>query len=161
MVRRIVIYHFVIFALLISRAYAVDLSPEQEARAQHIDSQVFSPFCPGRLLEDCPSGLAKELRDKIRGQIAAGESDQQIIASLTQRFGEQLLAAPTASDAMGWVAWLAPAGFLLVGITTLVAWIRARKQQSDDSLAKVDDQSISDSEVERVVRQELHEDSLR
>lgn len=142
------------FYLFATSALAQKLTPEQEARVQRIDSQVFSPFCPGRLLEDCPSSLAKDLRDKIRGQVLAGESDAEIIASLTERFGENLLAAPRAEGAVGWLAWLAPGGFLLVGIIALVSWVRASRSKLDEPVASGKAEQ-ADPEVERTIREQM------
>lgn len=128
------------------------LTEAQEARVQAIDGQVLSPFCPGRLLQDCPSTAAKDLRDNIRARIAAGASDEEILDSIYATYGEEFRAAPSAQG-VGLLAWLAPGLFLLIGGAVLFLWISSRWSSSDEEPAS--EPTPLDPELEEVVEQEL------
>ena len=43
-----------------------------EARARRLESQVWSPYCAGRLLSDCTTQQADELRARIEKRLASG-----------------------------------------------------------------------------------------
>ncbi|MCB0333496.1 MAG: hypothetical protein KDD55_08345, partial [Bdellovibrionales bacterium] len=45
---------------------------EVEHRAFEVEGYLLSPFCPGRLLRDCPSSGAHDLKIEIREAVATG-----------------------------------------------------------------------------------------
>ncbi|MBX7142978.1 MAG: cytochrome c-type biogenesis protein CcmH [Oligoflexia bacterium] len=106
-------------------AQALDLPQEKEAQAQSIFDSVMSPFCPGRLLRDCPSGKAHDLKEQIRAMVSDGRSNQQIEESLYQQFGEIIRATPKSSG-VGLLGWLAPGFFLIAGLIFVLAWIKGK-----------------------------------
>ena len=95
---------------------------EVDARAHEISRTVLSPFCPGRMLADCPSSSATELKDSVRIRIKAGETDQQILDSLFATYGDDIRSTP-AGHGVGIIAWAAPAVFLLVGALSVAWWL--------------------------------------
>lgn len=107
-------------------ALAQNLTPEQEKQAQYLFDTVFSPFCPGRLLRDCPSYKAHELKDQIKSELAGGKNIDQITQDLYVKFGNSIKALPETSG-FGLLAWLAPGLFLLAGAIILITWVRSRK----------------------------------
>lgn len=81
---------FIILLLLLiapSLALSIELDPNFNKQAHQIFYQTLSPFCPGRLLSDCPSTAATELKDKIRIKLNAGESraDRHIFSRAIRR----------------------------------------------------------------------------
>jgi cytochrome c-type biogenesis protein CcmH len=93
---------------------------DSRAQAATLASQLMSPFCPGRLLTDCTSPQAFDLREAIAGRLAAGESVDAVRADLLRQYGDAILGAPRA-EGVGVLAWILPA---LLGAVTLagVAW---------------------------------------
>lgn len=134
-----------VFSLLLASAYfgagavwAADLSPDQERSARRIFSEFFSPFCPGRTIEDCPSSKAGELRAQIRERLSSGSSREDIENYLVSVYGESLLAMPRASG-FGQAAWLGPILFGLFGLGLVVLWLRRAKSLGDSpAAAKID-----------------------
>jgi len=112
-----------VFLSVATPVQAVDLSPEQVKIAQDIFGNTMSPFCPGKLLEDCPSSAASELKDKIRARIVGGESEESINKYLFSVYGDAMRAAPKTSG-FGLVAWLAPAVFLVLGLMIFMVWVK-------------------------------------
>lgn len=93
-----------------------------DQRMQDISRAVLSPFCPGRMLSDCPSSSASELKLELRNRIASGESAEAIIESLYATYGDEVRATPRPSG-VGIVAWIAPGVFLLVGGLSVAWWL--------------------------------------
>lgn len=91
-----------------------------DREATNLYQQVFSPFCPGRSLNDCPSSKAAELKDDMRAQLEAGKSGEEILQAVFQKFGDQYRAVPTFSG-VGILVWLVPVGFVALGLVIAVA----------------------------------------
>jgi cytochrome c-type biogenesis protein CcmH/NrfF len=106
-------------AALLAAVAAPAAAQDQESRAQAsaLAGQLMSPFCPGRLLVDCTSSQAYELRDDIARRLAAGESREAIRAELVGHYGTGILGAPAARG-VGLLAWVVPA---LLGVVTALA----------------------------------------
>lgn len=111
-----------------AQAAAIDLPADQEGRAQKIFDTVFSPFCPGRLLRDCPTFKATDLKNTIRSSVAAGRSDEEIVADLVNAYGNSIKALPE-KHGFGLVAWVAPFLFFLGGLCLLWAWLKRSRGQ--------------------------------
>ena len=105
-----------------------------EARAHAIGERLACPICAGESVADSPSALAEQMRGVIRDQIAAGRSDDQIVAYFVARYGQGILRSP---PQQGWwsLAWLAPLALLLLGAAGVglaaLAWSR---RPPDDAL---------------------------
>lgn len=104
--------------ILLAGALAAPVLAQSPARQQASDlaRELMSPFCPGKLLADCTSSYAGELRDAITKRLEAGESVEAIKADLVRQYGREILGAPPA-EGVGLLAWLVPA---LLGLATAV-----------------------------------------
>jgi cytochrome c-type biogenesis protein CcmH len=91
--------------------------------ARHLYMELMSPFCPGLSLAACQSSSAAELREEIRERLAAGETKQEIIDSIVERYGEGVLATPP-NKGFGRFAWLAPIGVGLFGLVLVMILLR-------------------------------------
>jgi cytochrome c-type biogenesis protein CcmH/NrfF len=106
-------------------AGASNYTPEVEREAARVTGSVMSPFCPGRLIADCPSPAAIELREQIRKRIAAGETADAIQAELLETYGEFVRAAPTGKG-FDLAAWLVPPVALALAAVVVMLWMRRR-----------------------------------
>lgn len=104
----------------VDEASAIEGAPAWSYAMAH---DLMSPFCPGRTLAECPSPQATELRFWILTQAAAGASEAEVNAMLTDRFGDVLLAAPRA-EGWGLSAYVIPIAFFLIGGPVVVLIIR-------------------------------------
>jgi cytochrome c-type biogenesis protein CcmH/NrfF len=91
-------------------------SPERQAAAD-LAHQLMSPFCPGKLLADCTSPNAAQLRETIATRLTAGEAVDAVKADLVRQYGTEILGAPPAQG-VGLLAWLVPA---LLGVASAAA----------------------------------------
>jgi cytochrome c-type biogenesis protein CcmH len=124
---------FILTLLVINPiVHAEELTPSTKVieETDYIMGTLMSPYCPGRLLKDCPSGQAFQLKEKISTRLQSGEKLQAVIDDLINTFGDQIRAAPQAKG-FGLVAWIAPGLFLLIGAVLIFVWLKSRKQTSE------------------------------
>lgn len=125
---------FVVLALTAVAGSARSQEPGLDAqaidtKAHELYAQIMSPFCPGRTLANCPSPQAATMRDRVKKQLAAGMSENEIVDSLYAIYGEVVLGAPRA-EGFGILAWVMPALFLLLGVGLLMGWLRSTGRRS-------------------------------
>ena len=123
----------VLFFGAVALADSEKLTPAQERDASEAISSVMSPFCPGRLLSDCPSSDAAALRDQIKAKIASGQSMEDITTFMINLYGNRILAAPR-FEGVGRLAWLAPIAFVIAGLLLVLAWLRLNSSDEDPDI---------------------------
>lgn len=121
----------VIVALLLSfsaHAVAVDDNPlpdqAQEAKARAIMGDIRCLVCQNQSIEDSNAPLAKDLRDIVRAQIAAGSSPDEVKSYLVERYGDWVLLKPPL-NIRTLALWLFPPLLLLGALLFILA--RARR----------------------------------
>ena len=108
--------------------------PGQEARARALFEQIRCVVCQNESIDDSEAELARDLRQTVRGQIAAGRSDGQVRAFLVQRYGEFILLKPRFSLANA-AAWLVPFAIVVIGVLALLLRARTAPAPVADSLS--------------------------
>jgi cytochrome c-type biogenesis protein CcmH/NrfF len=115
-----------LLALLPATAAAQEIGyrphPETD-EARRAIGQLRSPYCPGLMLEVCPSGQAEMLRDSIRMLAAGGMPPGEIVEWMIANHGEEWRAAPKRSG-LGLWAWLLTPIVLLFGAGVVAHRIR-------------------------------------
>ena len=127
---------------------AQDRTPASEAVAQEAISQIRSPYCPGIMLEVCPTQQADFLRDSIRTMAAQGQGAQQIVERVLAAHGEQYRGLPKKSGIGAW-AWVMPPLVLLVGLG-LVAVRIGQLRRKHAGMAEPGAAPLSDEERARL-----------
>lgn len=99
--------------------------PVAAKREVELAKQLRCLVCQNETIADSRAGLAVDLRNKLREQMAAGKSDEEIIAFMTERYGDFVLYRPPLK-ATTVLLWVGP--FLLLAIGILIGWraVRAR-----------------------------------
>jgi cytochrome c-type biogenesis protein CcmH len=117
---------FVLVLVIASPAWAINdpkemlKDPAQEARAEAIGSQLRCLVCQNESIEDSGADLARDLRAIVRQRVAAGDSDQQIIAWMVARYGQFVRLKPPLT--LGTLLlWGTPVLGLLIGAAA--AWL--------------------------------------
>lgn len=67
---------------------------ELEQRTREVASQLRCPVCQGVSIEDSPTDLARDMRNVIRDQLAAGRSPEEVKAYFISKYGEWVLLEP-------------------------------------------------------------------
>src|SRR5215813_8974167 len=112
--------------------------PVIEQRLANLSKELRCLQCQNQTLADSPAGLAADLRREIRGQMKAGKSDQEIIAFLTQRYGDFILYKPRVTFTT-YLLWFGPFLLLLAGLYLLFRYIKQRRDSiSEQPLTAAD-----------------------
>ena len=86
-----------------------------EDRARSLFQKLRCLVCQNQSIDDSDADLASDLRREVRAQIVQGKTDEAILSDLRAKYGDfVLLTPPLAANTMA--LWLAPLGFLLLGI---------------------------------------------
>jgi cytochrome c-type biogenesis protein CcmH len=93
------------------RLFASD-NRELEKRVMALSRQLRCLVCQNETLADSQAELAADLRKQIREQMKAGRNDKEIVAFLTDRYGDFVLYRPPLMPRT-YVLWFGP--FLLLG----------------------------------------------
>ena len=102
--------------------------PVIEQRLTNLSKELRCLQCQNQTLADSPAGLAADLRREIRLQMKAGKSDQEIVAFLTQRYGDFILYKPRVTFTT-YLLWFGPFVLLLGGLYVLFTYIKQRRDQ--------------------------------
>jgi len=112
--------------------------PVIEARLKKLSQELRCLQCQNQTLADSPSGLAEDLRREIREQMKAGKSDQEIVAFLTQRYGQFILYRPRITP-VTYLLWFGPFVLMLGGLLVLFRYIRQRRDAIAEQPLSADD----------------------
>lgn len=100
--------------------------PVIEKRLEKLSHELRCLQCQNQTLADSPSDLAADMRNEIREQMKAGKSDQQILAFLTERYGQFILYKPRVTP-LTYLLWFGPFVLLLAGLAVLFYYIKNRR----------------------------------
>ncbi len=100
------------------------------SRARAIEREVWSPYCPGRLLVDCTTDQARQLRNEIDARVERGDSTDAILQWIHGNHGDEALARPEARGA-GLIIWLVPLVIFLIGAVIVGVAIRRWTKRPD------------------------------
>lgn len=97
-------------------------------RARSLAGELRCPVCQGLSIADSPAPLAAQMRRIVREQLAAGATDQEVRDFFVARYGSWILLAPPARG-IELLLWLAPGGFVLLGLVALTMRSRHRARR--------------------------------
>jgi len=98
--------------------------PALEARAREIMREIRCLVCQNQSIVDSNAGLAADLREIVREQVADGRSEEEIKAFLVERYGDWVLLQPPLNPRTVALWALPPALLITVGAAALY---RARR----------------------------------
>ncbi len=116
--------------------------PALEARVLAVAAELRCLVCQNQTIADSNSGLADDLRRQIREQLARGSSDEQVVAFMTERYGDFVRYRP-AFKASTALLWIGPGLLLAGGLLILVNVLRSRARLAPEAY-EADDESDPD-----------------
>lgn len=115
--------------VVIGSARADDL----EARVNALSQELRCVVCQNQSVADSQAELAKDMKQQVREQLAAGKPDAEVIDFMVQRYGDFVRYRP-AVQANTALLWTGPALLLLIGAWTLGKRLRqAAVTEPDDN----------------------------
>jgi cytochrome c-type biogenesis protein CcmH len=116
----------------------------ERARYSELTKELRCPKCQNQDIADSNAPIAADLRKEIYRMLGEGQSNQQIIDFMVDRYGEFVRYKPELS-ARTWLLWFGPAGLLLGGVLLIgVIVVRRRSKRTTDT------QVLSDEERQRL-----------
>ena len=103
--------------------------PALEARARELSKGLRCLVCRNESIDESNAELAKDLRLLVRERIAEGDSDEEVIAFVVDRYGEYVLLNPPASGST-LILWIAGPVLLLVGTGIALLYLRRRRDEA-------------------------------
>ena len=130
-------------ALIFAQTTSVD--PALEARVKALSLELRCLVCQNQTVADSDAPVARDMRDQVRTQLAAGKSESEVKRYMTDRFGDFVLYKP-AFQTNTLLLWLGPFLVLALGLFVVVRVVR--KKQSVVHVRT----GLSDAERERARR---------
>ena len=100
-----------------------------EARLKALAEELRCLVCQNQTIADSNAPLALDLRNQIRGQIAAGRSDTQIRDYMVERYGDFVLYRPPFKASTA-ILWIGPFALLALGLGIAIVVARRRAPTS-------------------------------
>src|SRR5439155_22544672 len=122
--------------------------PQIEQRMKNLTEQLRCLVCQNETLADSRADLAEDLRKEIREQMKAGKSDQEIVAFLTQRYGDFVLYKPPVKSTT-YLLWFGPFVLLFAGTGVLYRYLKKRRELIDEKPLTADERK----RAEEILRQ--------
>ena len=114
-------------------AEVANANPETERRLKHLAEELRCLVCQNQTIADSNAPLAVDLRNQIRGQIAAGRDDTQIRDYMVARYGDFVLYRPPVKSST-LALWLGPFALLIAGFCTIWLFVRRRRAAPEPAL---------------------------
>jgi len=118
-------------AALLAKEAQSNEDPKIELRMRSLTEQLRCLVCQNETLADSRADLAEDLRKQVREQMKAGKSDQEILAYLTQRYGDFVLYNPPVK-ATTYLLWFGPFILLIGGTGVLYRYLKHRREVIKD-----------------------------
>ncbi|MES0861288.1 cytochrome c-type biogenesis protein [Ruegeria sp. SCPT10] len=119
--------------------------PVLEQRARDLSAELRCLVCRNESIDESNADLARDLRLLVRERLVAGDTDEEAMAFIVDRYGEYVLLRPQISGA-NLVLWLAGPFMLLAAAGMGWAFVRNRSRAQ----AVEADDTLSDEEKERL-----------
>ncbi|PHR94497.1 MAG: cytochrome c-type biogenesis protein CcmH [Robiginitomaculum sp.] len=137
-----------IFGLcLIASALAFAQTPSEadiEQRARHVGKSLRCVVCQNQSIDNSNAPLAADMRVLVRERIRSGDSDDEVIAYMRERYGDFVLLKPPL-QANTVLLWVTPLGLLAVFLIWYVVQSRRpRKSVELVPLSEDEQQKLQD-----------------
>ncbi|MEC8581101.1 MAG: cytochrome c-type biogenesis protein [Pseudomonadota bacterium] len=118
--------------------------PVLEERAREISKGLRCLVCQNESIDESNAPLARDLRIVVRERLVAGDTNEEVVEFIVERYGEFALLNPT-TDGWNRLLWWAGPAMFLVALLMGALYVRGRA-----AAPVVEDKGLSDSEQERL-----------
>ena len=126
--------HFVFGILLIQAPFAESIEASifetegQQTRYTQLIEDIRCPVCQGQSIGGSNSGLAKDLREKVREMILDSKTDSEIYSFMVERYGDFVVYKPPVNSKT-YFLWFAPVLVLMISLLYLFRSTRENKEK--------------------------------
>lgn len=115
---------------------------EVEQRAKQVGQSLRCVVCQNQTIEESDASLAQDMRKLVRARIRKGDSNEEVIAFMQNRYGDFVLLKPPV-QANTYLLWFAPA--VLLGFLLLWYGMRVRRRP-----VELEAEALNDDELKRL-----------
>ena len=112
--------------------------PVLEERAREISKGLRCLVCRNENIDESNADLARDLRLLVRERLVAGDSDEEVVQYVVDRYGEYVLLKPlfTGTNLLLWAS--GPVMLLLAGVVGAGFLRRRRNARPDEALSEAE-----------------------
>ncbi len=123
---------FLILLLVMPLVYADQAVPTNddpvlEKRVMALSTHLRCLVCQNQTIADSNAELAIDLRNQVRDKLRQGQSEQEVLDYMVNRYGEFVLFKPLVKSTT-WLLWFGPLLLLTVGLGVLFVILRQRRK---------------------------------
>lgn len=122
--------------------------PAEEARAREIGRQLRCLKCRNQSIFDSNAGFAQDMRNVVRERMVAGDSDDEILSYMYDRFGDYVLLKPRLSGGTV-LLWATPVVLLAVAGLGFGAYLRRGHVAGSEETLSSEDRAAARALLER------------
>lgn len=106
--------------------------PVLEARARELSKDLRCLVCRNENIDESHAELAQDLRVLVRERLVLGDSDEEVIDHIVDRYGEYVLLRPTATGA-NLILWIAGPAMLAMAVGIGAGFVLRRRRAAAPS----------------------------
>lgn len=118
--------------------------PVLEERARDLSQGLRCLVCRNESIDESNADLARDLRLLVRERLVAGDSNDEVIDFVVDRYGEYVLLKPQ-TDGANLILWIA--GPLMLGVALLISGLYLRRRQGAEEPTA---DALSEEEADRL-----------
>jgi len=99
--------------------------PALEERAREISKGLRCPVCQNESIDESHANIARDLRLLVRDRLVEGDSDEEVVDFVVERYGEFVLLRPTIGGS-NWLLWAAGPLMLIIAMILGFFYLRGR-----------------------------------
>ena len=107
-------------------------NPSLEERARQISKDLRCLVCQNESIDESDAALARDLRVLVRERLQVGDSNEEVLQFVVDRYGEFALLRPRI-DGVNYVLWWFGPLFLIFSIITAITYVRKLRKISKSS----------------------------
>jgi len=142
----------VMAVMLLSMTPALAVQPDEvledpvlEERARDLSKGLRCLVCRNENIDESNADLARDLRLLVRERLVAGDSNDEAMDFIVDRYGEYVLLKPTIRGA-NWLLWAAGPMMLVLALAVALMYLRKRSAAE----GAPDDRGLSETEQARL-----------
>ncbi len=112
-------------------------NPQQEEAYKQLINELRCLVCQNQNIADSDADLAKDLRREIYGMLKSGQSRDEIVSFMTDRYGDFVMYRPPFRSSTA-VLWIGPFVLMGFGLLGLLLFIRKRKHVPVSDMSESD-----------------------
>ena len=131
----------------------IDTSNVSDDEVNAIAHQLYCPVCENIPVDVCGTAACEDWRNEIRGMLASGMSEEEIINNFVVRFGDRVVGTPR-DPVIAAISIIAPWLFVIFGIGvalyTITQWQRKSREGKADNAPVTPEKVKRDSYLEQL-----------